>query len=144
MKMSSTTITTSTKPLDLSTKLMNKIDENKKLNKDKKLTRNKQAYYLDSDNVRCLIDFDKSLILILDGKHMYDDNQEQYNCIPFALPIYLEEFITGDTLCNIFNCSKIYITREKKVKNIKLKIKKEITSHAQSNELSITVTLLLW
>lgn len=107
-------------PLYLSiNKLMNKIDENKKLNNDKKLNcNNNYTYYFELDNVRHPINFEKSFILILDGKYMYDNkfNPEQYNCLPIALSVYPGEFLTRDELCKIFNCSNIYITIRQKGK----------------------------
>ena len=58
--MSSTTTTSATnKSLYLSiNKLMGKIDENKKLNNDKKLNCN-YTYYFELDNVRHPINFEK-------------------------------------------------------------------------------------
>ena len=116
--MSSTTTTSKSLYLSIN-KLMSKIDENKRLNNDRKLNcNNDYTSYFELDNVRHPIDFDKSFILILDGKYMYDNkfNKEQYNCLPIALSVYPGEFLTRDELCKIFNCSNIYITIRQKGK----------------------------
>ena len=53
---------------------------------------------------------------------MYDNkfNQEQENCIPIALSVYLGEFLTRNDLCKLYHCSKIYITIRKEGKDHKI------------------------